>query len=106
MLKINAFAGHFRIRMPMLRQVHVLEEVTSIMRMIPGVISIEAKVRTGSLLIKYDPRMLPAHLQPTIEAMLPELKELYKKHSGQQSHENYGPYAGQIKAVLEQNLAN
>lgn len=105
MLKINAFAGHFRIRMPMLQQVHVLEEVTSIMRMIPGIISIEAKARTGSLLIKYDPKMLPAHLQPTIEAMLPELKALYKKYSTK-GDEDYSPYANQIKAVLKNGIAN
>lgn len=105
MININAFAGHFRVRTPMLREAHVLDEITAIVRMVPGVTFIEAKARTGSLLVKYDPAILPMNLRPTIEAMLPELKELYKKHSDK-NYEVYEPYVSKIKTLLEKNAVN
>lgn len=105
MININAFAGHLRIRTPMLREEHVLREITAIVRMVPGVTFIKAKVRTGSLLVKYDPAILPMHLRPTIEAMLPELKDLYKKYSDK-NYEVYEPYVNKIKTLVEKNAIN
>lgn len=100
MLNINAFKGHLRVRSPMFRDEPVLREIHSVVKMIPGVLNIEAKVKTGSILIKYDPSVLPMQLKPVIDAMIPEIKILYRKYSDR-DYEVYRPYVSKIRKLME-----
>lgn len=103
MISINSFDGHFRIRTPMFRQEHVVEEITSVINLVPGITSIESNIKTGSILVKYDSEKLPTQLQPSLEKMLPEVKAVYKKH-WDRDYEVYRPYVQKVKQLIEESL--
>lgn len=100
MISVNSFDGQLRVRTPMFRKEHVVEEVTAVIRLVSGITSVESNLKTGSILVKYNSDELPKHLQSSLEGMLAEVKAVYKKH-WDRDYEVYRPYVQKAKQIIE-----
>ena len=55
------FEGRVRIRHPELRKSGCEEQIWALLGQIPGILTLTVEQKTGSLLLEYDPEVLPTN---------------------------------------------